>query len=52
MNKILAGLLILIFQAMGMQSAYAFLQEVPGYVGNGSLFVETASIVKKGNSEP
>ena len=50
MNKFLAGLLILVFQAMGMQSAHAFLQEVPGYVGNGSLFVETASIVRNGNA--
>ena len=50
MNKILAGLLILVFQVVGMQSANAYLQQVPDYVGDGSLFVETDSIVRNRNS--
>ena len=50
MNKILAGLLILFLQVVGMQSTYAFLQQVPDYVGDGSLFVEADSIVRNGNS--
>lgn len=50
MNKILAGLFILIYQLVGIQTAHAFLQSVPGYVGDGSLFVETDSIIRNGNS--
>ncbi|OWF65513.1 hypothetical protein B6A14_06875 [Polynucleobacter hirudinilacicola] len=50
MNKILAGLLILIYQVLGIQNAHAYLQAVPGYVGDGSLYLETYSIVRNGSS--
>lgn len=48
MKKILVTLAMLAVQVSSMQSAYAFLQSVPGYVGDGALFVETDSIVKNG----
>ncbi len=50
MKKTLVGLCILIYQLVGIQTAYAFLQPVPGYVGDGSLYVETDSILRNGNS--
>ena len=50
MNKILAGLFILVIQVLGVQTAHAYLQPVPGYVGDGSLFLETASVVRNGNN--
>ena len=49
MKQIWAGFCVLAFQVAGMQCAHAYLQSVPDYVGDGSLFVETESIVRTGN---
>ena len=42
--------LLLIAQLANVQMASAYLRPVDGYVGDGSLFLETDSIVRKGSS--